>query len=169
MGLPLMRGTLLFLAAGCHKLSCGREARSAARAAARGVRCGEAAGAANDGAESADEIGAVGAQFGEVMAGEAGENAAASRSNADGDAPAVSGMAEAAGEAPAFEAVDEFDGGVVIEEEALGELADGGFGASAAGGDHHQHLVLLWSEAGFARGAAAEIEKAADLISKLRE
>ncbi|HVN04802.1 MAG TPA: hypothetical protein VMT86_10315 [Bryobacteraceae bacterium] len=111
----------------------------------------------------------MGAQFGEVMTGEAGKNAAAPRSDLDGDAPAIGGMRYAAGEALVLETVDEFDGCIVIQKQALREATDRWTGAGAATGNHHEQLVLLGREAGFPGGAAAEIEKAADLIAEFGE
>ena len=120
------------------------------------------AGAGGGALERADQLRAGGAQLGEVVAGEAVEQAAAARGDVNRDAPAVAAAGHALSQAAAFEAVDQFDGGVVVEEEALGEQADVRGRSGGSSGQDQQHLVLLGSQARGPCGAAAEIQEFAD-------
>jgi hypothetical protein len=66
--------------------------------------------------------------------------------------------------------IDELDGAVVLDQQPLGEVADGWRAVSAAeAAQHEQQLMLLWFEAERVRSAFAKGEEAPELEAEASE
>ncbi len=115
-------------------------------------------GPPDDGIERADERRARAAQFVEVRLGELFERGVSARGDADNDAAAVVGCARAAHEAAARKAIDQFNGGVVLDLQAFGENADHGMGVRLSA-EREQELMVLRFELDRARGGFAEMQE----------
>ena len=100
------------------------------------------------------------------MEGELTQQTLAAWRDADQNDAAIVAPADAADEAARFKTVEQFDQAVVLELEALGEVADGGFAGRRSALDGEKQLVVLRLETGGACGLLAEVQEAADLISE---
>jgi hypothetical protein len=86
---------------------------------------------------------------------------------ADEDFPPVLGIVLAPREAPLGETVDQLDGAVMLNLQALGQLADGRPVSFGQAFDSQQKLVLLRLDPVRLGGVAAELQEAPDAISEL--
>jgi len=68
-----------------------------------------------------------------------------------------------------LESVDQFDGAVVLDEEARGDFANGRFYVFGEAVDSEEELVLLWLDSVFFRGGLTEVEETPDLAAELGE
>jgi hypothetical protein len=119
-----------------------------------------------DGLKGSDERGTGGVELVAVGKGEPLEDLRPPRSELHVRDPAVDGAAPAAHEAALLEAVDELDGAVVLEHQALGQLAHRG-DLVAEAPHREQQLVLLRLEARLARGVFREREEVAQPVTEL--
>ena len=126
--------------------------------------CSASARAGGDLGEEADEEGADGLQFLMVSGGKAGEFVAAAGGELHEDAAAVVGGGGALDELPGLQAVDEADGAVVGDAEALGEFADGDPVAAGVALDGEEGEVLLHLQAVLLGGLFAEGEEFAEFV-----
>jgi hypothetical protein len=103
------------------------------------------------------------------MASDLFEEAVAAGKQRDEDAAAIVAAAGAANEAVGFEAVDEFDGAVMLEGEAFGEVLNGGLAALGEATNGEEHQVLLRLEAYGAGFGVAFAKEVADAVAQLGE
>ena len=127
------------------------------------------AAGAHDAAESGDEIWSGGAKFVVVMERKFAKNFFSFWSEGQQNFPAVILGAPAMDEASGFETVHEFDGAVVANLHAVREFTNS---RPDAGGHtfNRQHKLILGAlKAGFLYHLLAEVKKAANLVTKLRQ
>lgn len=118
------------------------------------------------GGEGCREGWSGGAQFGAVVDREVAQDGRACGRESDDDAAAVGIVPLALHEALPGGAVDQFDGAVVVQQQAIREVADGHrliVGEAAQG---QEELVLLRLKSGLARRLLAEMEEAAEAIAE---
>ena len=99
--------------------------------------------------------------FGDVDAGQGCEAGVAGLGEAKADAAAVGRIVVAGDVAGADEAVDQFDGTVVVEDQEGGKVGNGGAAVTLGVSDSEQGLVLAWRQPGFAGCRFAEGDEAA--------
>src|SRR6202012_4715944 len=90
---------------------------------------------------------AAGAKFADAVARDLLKEAIATRQERDENAAAVVTASSASHVAIRFQAVNQFDGAVVLEGEALGECLDSGLAPYREAANGKQHQVLLGFEA----------------------
>ena len=100
-------------------------------------------GALDGGFERADQGGAGGTEQVAVMEGELAEEAFAERGDADQHDAAVGTATGAADEMARFEAIEQLDETVMLQLEALGEVADRGLARGRSAFDGEKELVPL--------------------------
>jgi len=81
------------------------------------------------------------------------------------DLPAIFEPAFALKQAASLQLVDQCDRRVVLDAQALGDGSDRGPGIPGQAPHGEQQLMLLWFNAGLARGLLAEGEELADLVA----
>lgn len=117
--------------------------------------------------DGADELLAAGAQLTDAVLGDLLEEAFASREQGNQYTAAIVTAAATAHVAARLKTVDEFDGAVVLESEALGERLDGGFAALWKTADSEKHQILLRLETDGAGLGIAFSQKMADAVAEL--
>jgi hypothetical protein len=110
--------------------------------------------------QQALELGVEQAQFADVGGREAFQDVAGLGGQGDDDLAAVVGGAGFPDDVGLDQSIDEFDGGVVADDELVGDLRDGD-AAFAGRADGENRLVLLRRQAGGAGGRFTEGEELA--------
>lgn len=85
----------------------------------------------------------------------------------DEDLPAIIGCSQTGKKASVNEAIDQLNGGVMLELHALRQNTDGWLKALRETSYRQEELVLLRLDAGFSGSVFAETQEAADLVAKL--
>ena len=160
--IPLLFALCRSLPGRCHPVR-PRRPLARRRVSARGV--GPPGG--QEEVEGRHQGRAGGAQFRAVVEREVAEFRLARGGEVDQDAAAVGVVPPAPEQPQAFEAVDQFDGAVVLQEEPLGQGADRGRDRRRETFQRQEELVLLRLQASRARGLLAEMEEAPEAIAHL--
>ena len=119
--------------------------------------------------DGVNELQTAGAEFADALAGDLGNHPYAARQERDEDLAAVVAAAGAADVATGGKAVDKFDDAVMLEDQAFGEVADGGINAGGEAANSEQEEILLGLEAGGARLGVAFTNEEADAVTEFRE
>jgi hypothetical protein len=118
-------------------------------------------------AKDGDQRGRGGSQLSAGVRGEFAQNLLPARRELYENLAAVFGAAAAGDEAFAGQTVEQFDSAVVLNLQALSQVADARLLADRLSLDGKHDLILLWLDAGPAGGVLAESLEAADLIAKV--
>jgi hypothetical protein len=105
-------------------------------------------------------------QFSQHMPGEVAQNLFTLRSKRDKNSPLVSLIAMALNKVVLHEPVDQLDSTVMLELEALGQLADRRFPSLWQPLYREQQLVLLRREPRFSSSLLAKTQKATHAVAK---
>ena len=119
--------------------------------------------------DGVNELQTAGAEFADALAGDLGNHPYAARQERDEDLAAVVAAAGSADVATGGKAVDKFDDAVMLEDQAFGEVADGGINAGGEAANSEQEEILLGLEAGGARLGVAFTNEEADAVTEFRE
>lgn len=101
--------------------------------------------------------------------GEGGQELFAGPCQLHQDGARVSGIGGAADGTAALQAIDQFDGAVMLQKQAAGQFADRGRRSLRQALDGEQQLVLLRLQAGGAGLIFTELQELPQLVAELRE
>jgi hypothetical protein len=131
---------------------------------------GRLAGVSDHGLQGVQQRWCGSLQFGVMLDRQVAQHGLAGVGQRDEHAPSIVRILRTANEAAGGGPIDQFDRGVGLDLEPLGDGADGGWmiGVGQAS-QSEQELVLLGLEPGGVGGAFAEVEEAAELEAELSQ
>jgi hypothetical protein len=123
----------------------------------------------HDGLQGAQNGETRGAQLGAMRKGDLAKNFLSATGEPQQDLAPIFAATRSFQKAVRFQSINELDGAVVLDLQALGENADGGIVGSGQSLDREERLILLRLNPGGAGGLLAQILKTAHLVAELRQ